>query len=389
MDFMKPNEMSYEHYKMGLYPGYKLRGQKEFEKKLKALETKMNEDEEYLETQVAKHGALSKEALKAQGYFDKSRAAYERLKKALFSGAAYTKDEDTTETTDDLESSESEEIEEEIIDWGDPFVSGDAFVDQSLANRPYISTPPDFSLGAYVGRQKIDRNRVKLLVDHYTDYDLSQVLEKENDPAERKPLTDYLSVLNTDTSEAFFFDDILEFGAGVYEDNKDIMDSVFDAAHNRHIINVENKKALEILILDKTVVSVTSTGIQTAINSKLCGKAKRNAIIIVNKTGFAKLDIEVDGVSQVTRDGSGNMVYKNKYIIWEMPTEILPDSNGSSPVIIGDIRNVLKFFLIRDDVLFKDDIFPYTVADRRFTKEIITRTTTSDEAYFIGSLPTT
>lgn len=347
MEIIKPNEMTYGEFKSRQYPGYKLRGSRDLDRKLANLEKKMTADKDYLDRMIKKYGNTSKEAIKAQGYYDTSLKEYETTKKALD--------------------------------------SGDAFADQSVEYRPYIPSEPDFSLGEYVGRQMIEANRAKLVVDHYNDTYTAEALG-ENDEATIKPLTDCLSVLDTDSEEAIFFNDILGIGAGAYEDNKEVITDAFDAAHNRHIINAENKKALEILIAKKTAVTVAADGIQSAINSKLCGKAKRNAIIIVNKTGFAKLDIEVDGVSQVTRDASGNMVYKNKYIIQEMPTEILPDKDGSSPCIIGDIRNVLKFFLIRDDVLFKDNIFPATVADRRIKKEIITRTANTDEAYFVGNL---
>ena len=68
----------------------------------------------------------------------------------------------------------------------------------------------------------------------------------------------------------------------------------------------------------------------------------------------------------------------------EIPDEILPDLEAGSPIIAGDIANVLRFFMIRDASLIKDDVYPFNIADRQIKKEIIALTTTSDEAYIIG-----
>ena len=98
------------------------------------------------------------------------------------------------------------------------------------------------------------------------------------------------------------------------------------------------------------------------------------------------MDTDVNGVPLVTKDRDGNMIYKKKYMIVEVPDEILPDTDSGSPCIIGDIKNVLRFYVIRETSLFKDDIFPYLTGDRVVREEIITLTTTSDEAYIVGYL---
>jgi hypothetical protein len=98
------------------------------------------------------------------------------------------------------------------------------------------------------------------------------------------------------------------------------------------------------------------------------------------------LDIDINGAPQITKDQKGNMIYKHKYIVQEIPDEILPNTENGSPIVIGDIAHVLKFYVISQDNLFKNDIFPYDVGDRQVTKEIITLTTKSNEAYIVGYL---
>ena len=264
--------------------------------------------------------------------------------------------------------------------------SGDVFTNLSIENEAFISTGSEISLGDLVGRQVIGANRVRVPMDHYSDTDIAETVP-EGGSATPKTLTDSLTLLVTEDTEAVIFDDILQIGEGVYNDDTETMDQAIETVHNKHFINAENKKALEILVGSKDAIAVSSEGLQTSINEKLSGKAKRNAVIITNHSGFAELDIDVNGVSQITKDpNTGDMIYKHKYTVIEISDEILPDLTAGSPVIVGDIANALRFFMIRDESVFNDAVFPYNVADRQIKKEIVTLTTKSDEAYFIGYL---
>ena len=70
-----------------------------------------------------------------------------------------------------------------------------------------------------------------------------------------------------------------------------------------------------------------------------------------------------------------------KYIIREVDNEILPNKeSGEIPVIIGD-TSVVRFYLLSDTHLVKDDFFNYKMLDRRIRKEIITLSTHSDSSY--------
>lgn len=263
--------------------------------------------------------------------------------------------------------------------------SGDAFTDQSIEYKPYIPAEYGFSLGDLAGREYIEANRAGIPVDHYNDTTTAEEVA-EGGSSTPKNLIDSLTMVQTD-GDAVIFDDTLKVGSGTYSDDKDTIDRAFEAAHTRHFINAENKKALEVLTGGKAAVALAAESLQTTINASLCGKAKRNAIIITNKSGFAELDIDVNGVPLVTKDPNGNMIYKGKYMIQELPDEILPDTDSGSPCIIGDIANVLKFFIVREDSLFSDFVdFTFMTHDRAIRKEIISLTTTSDEAYIVGYL---
>ena len=71
----------------------------------------------------------------------------------------------------------------------------------------------------------------------------------------------------------------------------------------------------------------------------------------------------------------------DKYQIIELPNEIFPDTDTGSPCIIGDVKGVLRFFIVREPTMFRDDLFPYLCGSRVNRVEIITLSTESNEAY--------
>lgn len=266
-------------------------------------------------------------------------------------------------------------------------LSGDVFTDQSIQDFEYEPAENEFSLAELTGgRRKISKNRSRIPMDHYTDNNIAQTV-KEGGTSDTNTLTDSLTLLVTDSEEAIIFDDIQETSFSVYNDDRKTMSAAADSVHSRRLVNAENKKGLEILLESKSLIEISAENVQEKINANLSGKGKRNAVIITNHSGFAKLDIDVNGISLVTKDSaSGKMIYKGKYPIEEVPDEIFPETGSGSPIIIGDITHALRFFLIREDSLLTDLIFPANIADRKIQKEIITLTTKSDAAYIVGYL---
>ena len=179
----------------------------------------------------------------------------------------------------------------------------------------------------------------------------------------------------------------MQIGTGVYNDDPKTLGKAFKSAHIRHFVNAENAKSVAILTGCKDPVDMSAASLETAVNANLCGKAKRNAVIVTNKSGFGKLDTDgATGHPLVTRDSENNFIYKAKYQIIELPDEIFPNTDNSSPCIIGDVKGVLRFFIVRETAMFRDDLFPYLCGSRVNRVEIITLTTKSNSAFIWGNL---
>lgn len=333
----------YETLREKMYPGYKVKGYKEKHAELTRLEEKKkNWISRY--NREKQNGQVSEEAMDG---VNESCKEYEAYKEAL--------------------------------------LSGDAFIDQSIKDFDYIPTEIEFSLGDINGRGIVDsHNRISAPVDHYNNTECAEII-REGESATAKPLTDSLEMMKTDSDDAIIFDDIRGIGYGTYEDDKNNLSRAFEHTHKIHFVNAENKKAFELMIGSKAPISISVDKVQSVINSNLCGKAKRKAVIVVNKSGFSALDIDINGMPLVTKDSNGNFIYKNKYKIQEVPEEILPNTETGSPIIIGDM-SIVKFFVLREDYLEKDDFFTHNMMDRGIRKEIITLATISNEAYIHGVL---
>ena len=336
------NNIGFMTEKERQYPGYKVKGSAEKLAELQRLDEKRRAWIERYNREKAS-GKISEEAMDG---LNSATKEYNDLKEAVTSGAAFT--------------------------------------DQSVANLAYIPGSLGFSLADINGRVIIDNNRVRVPSDNYNDTVCAEIVA-EGGEATPKQLTDGLTILDTEVEDAIVFDDILTVGAGTYNDDRETLDQAFDHSHAVHLINAENKKALELMIGAKDATPLTAENLNEAINVNLCGKAKRNAVIVVNKSGFAELDVDVNGVSLVTKNADGEMVYKNKYIIKEIDDAILPDTEAGTPCIVGDL-SIVKFFVVRDDSLVTDMFGIYRVADRNVKKEIIKLSTTSNEAYIHGVL---
>ena len=326
------------------YPGYKVRG---FNEKIRETEKYRDSAKEW--TEKANRATTSYDKDLALTKAEEAMDNYETAKAAIF--------------------------------------SGDVFVDQSIQDFEYEPAENEFSLAELTGgRRKISKNRSRIPMDHYTDNNIAQTVE-EGEEADVDILTDSITLLVTDSEEAIIFEDIQKTTLSDYDDDRKTMTGAIDSVHSRHMVNAENKKGLEILLGSKSLIEISAENVQEKINANLSGKGKKNAVIITNHSGFAKLDIDINGNALVTKDSaSGKMIYKGKYPIEEVPDEILPETGSGSPIVIGDIAHALRFFLIREDSLLNDMIFPANVADRKIRKEIITLTTKSDAAYIVGYL---
>lgn len=342
------NEIGYPTLISRGFPGWEPKGYKDIIAKRdveKASALKWAERVDRLKKAGSVNTADMREAL---DNFDKHRAEYERLEKAIF--------------------------------------SGDAFADQSVDDVEYTPSEYGFSFGDLAGRRIIDANRGREPMDLYNDTAIAEEVAEGGDSTP-KSLTDSLSMISSDSEERIHFDDILQIGTGVYNDDPETLGKAFKSAHIRHFVNAENAKSVAILTGCKDSVEMSAATLEIAVNANLCGKAKRNAVIVTNKSGFGKLDTDgATGHPLVTRNSEGDFIYKGKYQIIELPDEIFPNTDAGSPCIIGDIKGVLRFFIVREITMFRDDLFPYLCGSRVNRVEIITLSSESNEAYIWGNL---
>ena len=257
--------------------------------------------------------------------------------------------------------------------------------DEKVRDYTFVESEIEFSLGDMNGRSDVDpTNRRRIPGSLYNNTNVAQIV-LEGEEAEIKRLNENITVNVTEKEEVIIFEDIQGVNISTYLDDKENHKKAFKHTHNQLITNAENKKSFELIQSSKEGLRISVDTIQEVINSNLCAKAKKRATIVVNKNGFKKLDIDVNGVPVVTKNENGDFVFKKKYVIKEVPNEILPDKDGAPSIIIGDL-GVVRFFLVNETNLEKDDFNSYMMLDRRIKKEIINLSTNSDEAYVHGKL---
>ena len=261
----------------------------------------------------------------------------------------------------------------------------DTYANESQQSAEYIPDPIGFALNQN-GDAVIEANRVRVPADVPNNTVCAEIVA-EGEESGAKELTAELMVIKTEDADKVIFSDRLIVNESVYNDAPEEIETALAHVHEVNLTNAENKKALEIMIGAKSEPLVMDpVDLNAVINANLCGSAKRNAVIITNKNGFAKLDADVNGVPIVTRDPEGNFIYKHKYMIQELPDEILPNVEGKgAPIVIGDMK-VIKFFTVRNDkvVTGANTWNRVAIADRQIREEIITLATNSDEIYIAG-----
>lgn len=264
-------------------------------------------------------------------------------------------------------------------------VSSVVFTDQGITYMGHMPSDPEFSIAEYCGRFMIDKNRAGFSVDKYHDVHCAEIVA-EGGETTGVSLLDFMRRIMTESDDSLIFDDVLRVGLPIYNDDQTATTAAINSSHHKHIINAENKAIFSKMIASKDPVEVSPESIQTTINSALCGKAKRGAEIWTNKTGFSALDIDVDGIPLIKRNGNGDFIYKDKYIVREFPVEILPNKSIGVPVLIGDFKNLIRFAVIDSRSLSTDiaDFELMGIADRNLIKEIPILTTTEDAAFVNG-----
>lgn len=276
-------------------------------------------------------------------------------------------------------------IKEEIETIETMVKSGEYNIGTSYNNDP-VELPSNTSLSlANNNRKYIGRKFEAMPIIPYSNEYIAS--EFQNGVLPEVYFGDYASMIKTDDENTVTFDSDLFYGPTVKDDDKENFEKIINFLHNDGIIKAENKKALQIMREAKDPITISASEVHVAINNNLSARGKLNAVIVVNSDGFAKLDmVDSDGGYPLVKRVGDKFIYHDKYEIKEVSNEELPnDENGKSPIVVGDM-SILKFFIMQDDGLIKDEFLEFKVHDRRLVKEIITLSTTSNKAYVWGTL---
>ena len=295
-----------------------------------------------------------KESLEnALNRFDKARADYESFKDALFRG--------------------------DVFDNNTP--------DKNLG---VIKTEGALSLADLYGiRVEIDAEKTpRFVVENYNDTSAHEIVA-EGDLFPTEDLKSFISVIKSDSDSIEKIGGIVEFPEAWVEDDENIYEAV-DSVQAKHSKNAETMLLCSRILESKAPVSITAETLKTVSNTSLSPRAKINAEIIVNESGFSKLDVtDVNGNLFVKKNFEiGEFVFADRYIIRIISDDILKNfEDGTSPCMIGDFKNVLRLVVVKKyPHLEKLDLDNCRLQDRSFKKIIPLLTTSEDSAFFVGAI---
>lgn len=261
------------------------------------------------------------------------------------------------------------------------------FVNESVRRSAYIPVPRGFSLGLACEKIFIDANNGKIPTGVYENNSIAPTCV-EGGSVEAENMSPMLRVINADDENAVIFHDDLKIGVALHEDDPDTIDKAFNDNHEIRLENAESVKACDVFMSAKDPIELDPMHLNSAINL-LSGKTRRSdsMMILTNREGFSKLD-QVDSVSGVSliKKVNGEMIYRDKYVIQELPDEILKSDDNGAPCIMGALTDICKIFIIRDEGVSMEDWGDWSAHNSRIRKEIVTLTTTSDAGFVWGYL---
>ena len=289
--------------------------------------------------------------------FSKNRDALEKMEKALDTGAVF-----------------------------DSMLSGE--------NAGFIACDSSISIAdLYDIRHMIPEAALRLVVENYDDNTKSYIVGEGETIGEHE-MFDSVHSIDTNFESCKKVASILNTPETAFDDDPVLRDSAVYNVQGKHTKNGENALLLDTILKSKDPVSVSVSTLFTNANNKLSAYAQRGSEIITNESGFAKLDVVNEaGDRYIKKDFQiGEFVFQARYIVRILPDEILPDfENNSSPVLVGDWANVLRLAVIlkyppANATPNMTDMFNGIVRNKAVERVIPVLTTTSDKAYFIGSI---
>lgn len=253
----------------------------------------------------------------------------------------------------------------------------------------YIACDSEISLAdLYDIRHKTNGKAPRIVAERYDDTAVAsataegaQASEIEFADCVNTFAADYDSITKLDSIEVipeFYLADDPELGA-----------VAINNLRFKHLRSAENALLCNAIIDSKEVEDLASPFELLTIPT-LSAKAQRGAEIITNETGFGKLDIRYGAESEplIKKNFAiGEFVFAERYIIRVLPDEILPNNQDeSSPVLLGDWKNILRLAIVDERAAEFPDIVAFKIKTRTIRREVPILTTTSDKAYFVGAI---
>ena len=298
--------------------------------------------------------------VKPRGLADVEKRIVEKKEKAkrwaercLRDGKRYKKNPHDKSIIADVEESSQgfkaakENLEEEER----ALLSGDVFGNNTPTETiGLIPCDGDLSLAdIYDIRFETDSKTARVVVENYLDTTMAGV-GSEGDEIPTARIGDHLTTVKTDRESIEQVANILNVPERMMNDEKELLNSAIDSVQEKFIKNTETKILCDLIRSSKEPISLDSTTLFSIINDHLGGKAKREAEIITNDSGFAKLDTtDSNGNPLMRRDFNINeYILADRYIVRVVSDDILKnDENSNSPVFIGDWRNILRLAIVK------------------------------------------
>lgn len=263
-----------------------------------------------------------------------------------------------------------------------------AFVNESVHRLDYIAPTRGFSFPGLCERIYLDANNGKIPTCVYENNTVAATCA-DGETVSSETMSPMIKVIHADDENAVIFHDSLKIGEALYTDDPDTLDKAFIDNHEIRLENAESLKACEMFMSSKDPVGTLDPMLLNTTINMLSGKTRRSdaMMILTNKSGFSKLDLidSVSGVSLIKKI-NGQMIYRDKYVIQELPDEILASTETGDPCIIGALTDICKYFVIRDEGVHFEDLAECSTHNKRIRKEIVVLTTTSDSGYVWGYL---
>lgn len=284
-----------------------------------------------------------------------------------------------------------DEFRKATDDWLDAKKSlstGDVFgKDAPAKNMGFVPCDGEISLAdLYDIRFTTDGETARILVENYNESGYAEVVD-EGESAKVKDALDYINTVNTDRTSIKKLVDILSVPESIFYDDPNLFEAI-DSVQEKHMKNTENALLCQVVRNSKTPIKLTNATLPTFGNDSLCARAKRNAEIITNESGFEKLDIcDAEGNRLLKKDFTiGEFIFADKYIVRTLSDDILPNNeDGTAPLFLGDWKSILRIAIVKTyPPLVNNDVFRYRIENRVIEHIIPLLTTTSDKAFVVG-----